>query len=69
LAQYVWHPYYIDALAVRYYDADTDGSSVDHYYTHEANFNVTAVTEDDGDVLERYGPSHKKCPIGLDANR
>ena len=24
LAQYVWHPYYIDALALRYYDADMD---------------------------------------------
>ncbi len=25
LSQYVWHPYYIDALAVRWYDVDTDG--------------------------------------------
>ena len=24
MAQYVWHPHYIDALAVRYYDADTN---------------------------------------------
>ena len=57
LAQYVWHPYYIDALAVRYYDANTDGNSVDHYYTHDANFNVTAVVvvvDTTTTVLERY---------------
>ena len=59
VAQYVWHPYYVDALAVRYYDADTDNdfnenNDGDHYYTHDANFNVTAVLEDDGTVLERY---------------
>jgi len=55
LAQYVWHPYYIDALALRWYDPDTDGQSVAaHYYTHDANFNVTAVMNDSGAVLERY---------------
>ena len=54
VAQYVWHPHYIDALAVRYYDADTDGTSVQHYYTYDANFNVTAVLQNDGTVLERY---------------
>ena len=25
LSQYVWHPYYINALAVRYYDHNVDG--------------------------------------------
>ncbi len=44
LNQYLWHPYYIDALAVRYYDSDTDGSGiVDYYYLQDANYNVTAV--------------------------
>jgi RHS repeat-associated protein len=52
--QYVWHPYYIDALAVRYYDADTDGSSAVHYCLQDANYNVTAVVDDGGDVVERY---------------
>ena len=28
LNQYLWHPYYIDALAVRYDDSDTDGSGI-----------------------------------------
>jgi len=55
LAQYVWHPYYIDAPALRWYDSDTDGQSVaEHYYTHDANFNVTAVMNNSGTVLERY---------------
>ena len=70
IAQYVWHPHYIDALAVRYYDSDTDGTldgdadATDdgtHYYLQDANFNVTAVlaviTDGEDDittVLERY---------------
>jgi RHS repeat-associated protein len=54
LNQYAWHPYYIDALAMRWYDADTNGTSVEHYYLQDANFNVTAVTDNTGAVLERY---------------
>jgi RHS repeat-associated protein len=53
--QYVWHPYYIDALAVRYYDVNTSGSGVvDYYYLHDANFNVTAIVDSGGTVQERY---------------
>jgi RHS repeat-associated protein len=52
--QFVWHPYYIDALAVRYYDADTDGSQVQHFCLKDANFNVTSVLDSGGAVLERY---------------
>ena len=47
--QYVWHPYYIDALAVSY-----DSSSNKHYYTHDANMNVTAALNSSGVVVERY---------------
>jgi RHS repeat-associated protein len=55
LNQYVWHPYYVDALAIRYYDANTDNAGIlEYYHAQDANFNVTAVLEDDGDVLERY---------------
>ncbi len=54
LEQYVWHPYYVDALVLRDYDADVDGTSVRHYYTQDANFNVTAVIDDTGSVVERY---------------
>jgi RHS repeat-associated protein len=59
LAQYVWHPYYVDALAVRYYDSDVDGvlnenNDGRHYYLQDANYNVTAVVSDSSAVLERY---------------
>ena len=54
LSQYVWHPYYIDALAVRYYDANTSGTQVRHWYQQDANYNVTAVIDDTGAPLERY---------------
>ncbi|MCA9232782.1 MAG: RHS repeat-associated core domain-containing protein, partial [Planctomycetales bacterium] len=55
LSQYVYHPDYVDAMALRYYDEDTDGSGiVEHYYLQDANYNVTAVTDDGGTVVERY---------------
>jgi RHS repeat-associated protein len=54
LEQFVWHPYYIDALAVRFYDANTNGSILEHYYGHDANFNVTVVFDVGGAVQERY---------------
>jgi RHS repeat-associated protein len=54
--QFVWHPYYIDALATRFYDSDVNNSSgvVQHYFTHDANFNVTAALDTSGNVVERY---------------
>src|SRR5690606_14581690 len=48
--QYVWHPYYIDALAVSY----NNSTGAKHYYTHDANFNVTAALDVSGVVAERY---------------
>jgi RHS repeat-associated protein len=55
LEQLVWHPYYIDALAVRWYDADTNPASVtEQYAIHDANYNVTALVSTTGAVLERY---------------
>ncbi|MDZ4817401.1 MAG: RHS repeat-associated core domain-containing protein [Planctomycetota bacterium] len=51
----LWHGYYIDALAVRYYDSNPDGSGIgEENFTHDANFSVTAVTGNTGTVLERY---------------
>ncbi len=53
--QYVYHPQYVDAIAVRYYDANTSGTGiVEHYYLQDANFNVTAVVDNTGTVKERY---------------
>jgi RHS repeat-associated protein len=57
--QYVWDVRYIDAPVVRFRDGNTDGDLVDEgddtlYYTNDANMNVTALVETDGDVVERY---------------
>ena len=66
MAQYIYHPHYVDAVAVWFYDSDTDGTldgdtnapnDGEHYYLYDANFNVTAVTDDTGAVLERYASS------------
>ncbi len=40
---------------MRYYDADTDGQDIaTHYFTSDANMNVTALLDTSGDVVERY---------------
>ena len=62
--QYLWHWHYIDALAIRCYDANEDGDFTDTdeftAYMFDANFNVTGVCRNDssypGDatVIERY---------------
>jgi RHS repeat-associated protein len=59
VAQYVWHPHYVDAIAMRRYDSDRDGNLAeghdgDHYYLQDANYNVTAVLNASGFALERY---------------
>jgi RHS repeat-associated protein len=68
--QFVWHPYYIDALAARFYDSDVSNSTgvVQHYFTHDANFNVTSAVDTSGNVVERYDYSPYGEPIFLDAN-
>ena len=55
LEQYVWGLQYIDAPVVRFQDSDTNGTLNNTlYYTYDAQFNVTALIEPDGDVVERY---------------
>jgi RHS repeat-associated protein len=54
-AAYVYHPHYVDAVAVRYWDSDSSGGpDTEHYYLQDANFNVTAIVTDNGTVIERY---------------
>ncbi len=53
LEQYVWHPFHIDAILLRDYDADVNGSSTRYFYCQDANFNVTALTNAVGAVVER----------------
>ncbi len=57
--QYVWSVRYLDALILRDENKDDDDDCIDGqderlYYLTDANMNVTALAEDDGDVLERY---------------
>ena len=58
--QYVWDVRYIDAAVLRDEDTDGDDDCTDSpgserlYYCQDANFNVTALIETDGDVAERY---------------
>jgi RHS repeat-associated protein len=59
LKQFVWDVRYVDAPVVRFRDGNTDGDYDDAgddtlYYTTDANMNVTALVDTDGDVVERY---------------
>jgi RHS repeat-associated protein len=52
---YVWSPVYVDAMIAR--DRDTDGNgSLDErlYVVHDANFNVVALLDTSGNVVERF---------------
>jgi RHS repeat-associated protein len=53
--QYVWDLRYVDAPVLRFQDTNTDGT-VDNTldYTNDANFNVTALVDESGTVVERY---------------
>lgn len=61
-AIYSYHPYYVDAIAHRMRATD------EHVYLQDANFNVTALLEPDGDVAERYSYSPYGEVTFLDAN-
>ncbi len=54
--QYVWSVRYMDAPVLRDKNTDDDDLCDDQrlYFTNDANMNVTALMEDDGDVVERY---------------
>jgi RHS repeat-associated protein len=62
-AIYHWHPHYVDALGVRMRASDT------HFFLQDANFNVTAAVNDDGNaVVERYAYTPYGEPTILDAD-
>jgi RHS repeat-associated protein len=51
----VWSPVYVDALIERDRDTDSNGTLEERLYAqHDANFNVTAVIDSAGNVVERY---------------
>jgi RHS repeat-associated protein len=68
MEQFVWHPYYIDALATRFYEATTAGTQTQHYFTHDANFNITAAINTSGAVVERYDYTPYGEPFILEPN-
>jgi len=54
--QYVWSPRYIDAAVLRDRNTDADDLCDDErlYYCNDANMNVTTLTDENGDAVERY---------------
>jgi RHS repeat-associated protein len=54
-AQYVWSPVYVDALVERDRDPTGGGNMTERLYVQQdANWNVTALVNTSGTVLERY---------------
>jgi RHS repeat-associated protein len=53
--RYVWSPVYVDALVLRDRDTDANGSLDERLWVQQdANWNVTAVVDGSGAVVERY---------------
>ncbi len=53
--RYVWSPVYVDAMILRDRDTADDGTLEERLWVQQdANFNVTALVDDNGDVVERY---------------
>jgi len=55
ICRYVWGDRYIDELILRQRDTDDNGTLDETLYAlQDANFNVVALAEPDGDVVERF---------------
>lgn len=53
--RYVWSPVYVDALVLRDRDTNADGTLDERLWVQQdANFNVTALVNGSGTVVERY---------------
>ncbi|MDW8244650.1 MAG: RHS repeat-associated core domain-containing protein [Thermogemmata sp.] len=51
----MWSPVYVDAMVLRDRDTNGDGSLDERLYVvQDANFNVTAIVDNAGNVVERY---------------
>jgi RHS repeat-associated protein len=53
--QFIWGQRYLDDLVLRDRDTDHDGSLDERLYVLSDYFNPTAIADEDGVVLERYG--------------
>jgi RHS repeat-associated protein len=67
--QYIWDIRYVDAPVLRFQDTNNDGT-VDNtlYYTNDANFNVTSLVDESGNMVERYAYSPYGERTVLDAD-
>jgi YD repeat-containing protein len=55
MVQYVWSPVYVDALVLRDRDSNGDGTLDERLYVaQDANYNVTVLFDNSGNVVERY---------------
>ncbi|MFO0799414.1 MAG: RHS repeat-associated core domain-containing protein [Gemmataceae bacterium] len=55
VSRYVWSPLYVDGLVLRDRDTDADGVVDERLWVlQDANWNVTALVDDTGAVVERY---------------
>jgi uncharacterized protein RhaS with RHS repeats len=53
--QYLWVRRYVDELILRDRDTDANGSLNERLYAmHDGNFNVTAIADTSGAVVERF---------------
>ena len=53
--RYIWGTRYVDELVLRQRDTNTDGALDETLYAlQDANFNVVALAEPDGDIVERF---------------
>jgi RHS repeat-associated protein len=67
---YVWHPQYVDALALRYWDSDNSGSpDALHYYLQDANFGVDADQLSDVENVYLYTGREYDRETGLQHSR
>ncbi len=54
-AQYIWSPIYVDALILRDRDTDANGTLDERLWAQQdANWNVTALLDSSGNVVERF---------------
>jgi RHS repeat-associated protein len=69
MVQYVWSPVYVDALILRDRDTNGDGTLDERLWVvQDANYNVTALLDNSGNVVERYIYDPFGSVTVLDAN-
>ena len=67
--QYVWGKRYVDDLVLRDRDTTADGTLDERLYSlADPNFNVVALAESDGDLVERYTYTAYGTPKVRDAS-